>query len=229
MRRRLGLALVAMSCAQAACDALPFFEKPKKKEKKKPAEDDEPAVAEATATAAVSSTAAPAATPKKPVVIYDSPEAPTRSDAGLMEKPDGLVRAINDELGESPRVLSVTIFYDYAVVETRDPDNPKRKRKFTHRGGALREWDSKVTIDHDPKRLERDEFALSEVDWKALPKATKDALTRFDAGPERLTHANVGRSNTAKGVEIHYHLKSDTRSGMVMYTAKGKFIELHKY
>ena len=221
MRRRL--ALLALSAA--ACDALPFFDPPKNK-KKKANEDD--AEADATATNTATNAPAPPGTPKKPVVVYDTPERPSRNDAGLMDKPNDLVRAIEDELGEGARVLGVTIYYDYAMIEARDAAKPTRKRKFTHRGGALREWDQKVSIDYDEEKLAREEFALSEVDWQALPKTTKDAISRVEAEYGQLAHVNIRRAASAKGIELHYHLKTDNRSAMVAYTGKGRFIELRK-
>jgi hypothetical protein len=227
MRRRLALALLPLTWVAAACDAIPLFDRPKKKKKRK-VEEDEDEVSNATTTATEAS-APPASTPKKPVVVYDSPERPTRNEAGIMDKPEGLVRAIKDELGESPRVLGITIFYDYAVVDTRDPAKPKRKRKFIHRGGVLREWEQKVNIDSDAEQLAREEFALAEVAWKDLPKTTKDAVSRFGSDYGELTHLNIGRAVMNKGIELHYHLKNDSRSGMVSYTAQGKFIELQKH
>lgn len=223
MRRRLALLGLA-SLPAAACDSLPFLQKPKRKKKKKTAEENEAA---ASPTEATETAAEPSSTSKGPIVVHDMPEKPARTDPGMFGKAKEIVKAIEAELGSGARVLSVSIFYDYAVIYSRDPNEPRGKRHFTYRGGALREQRQPSFVPADPKGLERDEFPLAEVAWSDLPKINADALARLKGSWGDINYLSVHRPVLAKNVEVRYYCKRGVDNVMIAYSAKGKFIELH--
>lgn len=220
MRRRLALLGLVSLCA-AACDSLPFLAKKKKKKKKASEEEEAAPEAESGAPAAP-----PTSTSQGPIVVYDMPEKPKQRDPGVLGKATDVVKAVEDELGKGARVLSVSLYPDYAVIKTRDSTEPTRRRHFTYRGGALREQSSPTFVPADPKDLERDEFPLSEVAWSDVPKMSQDALARLKGDWGDIQYIAVHRPVLAKNVEVRYYCRRGVDDIMIAYTAKGKFIEL---
>lgn len=98
------------------------------------------------------------------------------SSAPQLHTPDGLnamFAAERSEFGDT-KGFELVVYPDYAVLDRADPQDSRRKKSYTYRGGQWSDWTNGSVSDHDT------ETDLSRFDVPAVLATLQGAAKSFD-------------------------------------------------
>lgn len=139
-----------------------------------------------------------------------------------------LVGVFETAIGASPaRLLTLTIYPDYAFAEAQDPANALHVDRYPFRDGVVGAREP-VTLVGDGD-LEANLFSTTDVDWTFLERAIAEAPSQAPSVEEgAVSHVIVSRSvfTDDLAVTVRVYVTGPRGSGYVEYTATGELIRV---